>query len=1081
MCKIISSFTRALLILTLCLIPTMTSLADPPDETPSPAPPTHEDLPPVPDEGPLPQEDPAQAALLRYLSALEKARNESPEAFLALAETYPVEIRELVQGEILAAQRILGLAPEEPEAEINAAPWVGINGSACTYFSIPDAVSAAAAGDTLYLRAGTFGATAVTINGKSLTIAGGYGADCVTPGAGTTILTGIAGWSVFDIQNAVVVLRNLGITGGGGPSTIGGGVDADNYAFVTLDNTDVYSNSGNFGGGVFIGPASAVTATHDSDIYQNTASAYGGGVRIWGTFTANDNDSDIYKNIAPHGGGISAVDGTVYLSAADVYQNEATAPTGKGGGILLDESSILTTTGSVFIYFMNTAYDGAGVYAFDSDIFMLNGTTLRDNHASHYGGAVYLTNGSTLSVSNTSSIGQPGTGLPNSAALGGGIYAITSTLQLQGQVVNNEASSAGAGIYASNCDIELNGVTVGGTFGDTPNRLLANGHEGAGIYLTNATRATVNNSVIIGNSFATLGYTYGGGLYITGASVVTLTNSSIEQHNAPSLADGRGAAMYINGSTVTLDNTDVLSNTAGAAGAGIRVYNSGTLTITNGSELRNNFALTGEGGALAVTNGDINLSDVFFNANMAGTHGGAIYQAGGTLDLTGGWTFHSNTAGMNGGAIAIYGATDADLQAQRYSMAYNNVAQTGSGGALYLANNDSVMLYANNGALLDIYANHAQLHGGALYANAGGFFDIYGQVMFDHNWATAGNGGAVYLANGSQIVLDDYITTRPAMIDNRAYAGHGGAIYAENSPRVELDGTDIGAGGEGNYTAGGSGGALYLAGSNLSAENSTFRGNHAALHGGAIAAYTSTVLLNASFAAPVSLGVQAEEEQRTSAAIQATRCDPSAGRCSSLSGNTADYDLNGTGNGGAVYAQSSTMTITHSYLDHNTGLSGGAIYQTGAMKTVVKNSLIYANTSTIALGAGVRTDGGLVILQHVTIADNLGGAGYSQSATDSSVVNSIAWGNQYSGFLGVFTLAECNIDQSGNAGENLDPQFVYPAGFNYHLLAASPAVDACANGLPTDLSGVTRPKMSAYDMGAFEYVPTIYVPLTLKN
>jgi len=65
----------------------------------------------------------------------------------------------------------------------------------------------------------------------------------------------------------------------------------------------------------------------------------------------------------------------------------------------------------------------------------------------------------------------------------------------------------------------------------------------------------------------------------------------------------------------------------------------------------------------------------------------------------------------------------------------------------------------------------------------------------------------------------------------------------------------------------------------------------------------------------------------------------------------------------------------------------------------------------------------------------------------------------------------------------LNPQLSAPASANFHLLTASPAVDAGVtissantfggyqvwNGSPLDHDGVTRPQGSAYDIGAYEY------------
>ena len=967
--------------------------------------------------------------------------------------------------------------PYDMGADETTPARVGINGGACTYGSIRDAVAAAVSGDTLYLVGGTYYEN-VDIYNKSLTLAGGYVADCVTPGGGTTTVNGLAnGGSVFDIGHATVVLHDLRITGG---NATGGGLDVGSDAHVTLDNADIYGNTAPYGGGVWVGLGAVVTATNGSAIYNNTATTDGGGVRVnGGKFVGGDTTSDIHDNTAVNGGGISVTTGGVaLLIGSDLLRNQATGATGQGGGIHVTAGSVVTLTGVVWIYDGHTAYDGAGIYADASRVDLLGGTSIQGGTASHYGGGLYLTNGSTLAA-DIVTVGYPSATGRNRAVLGAGIYADSSAIHFTGDIVNNEASNSGAGLYALGGTVRLTSTSVGGTGANEPNVIGAGGLNGAGLYLTGGTHATLQNTDVTSNTLTNLATGYGGGLYVSAGSVVTLTNSRVERHVLPSGFDGRGAGIYVNASTVTLDNTDLLSNTAGTAAGAVRVFDGGTLNIVNGSELNNNRALSGEGGAIAVTSGtpDINLADVVLRDNTAATAGGAIYQDTGTLDFTGGWTLRSNTAGGNGGAVAVAATADAHFTAGVYSLVYDNRANGGDGGAFYLGNDRTMALYATSGRQLYIYANIAQTNGGALYADSGGLFDIHGQVNFDHNWALGGHGGAIYLGNGSRVWLDDDATLRPALWDNRAANGHGGAIYAVDSPRVELDSAIVGRPGEGNLAMAGSGGGIYLSGSTFDAENCTFEENRAAQHGGAIAAHTSSVTLHANM-----VPVLAAQEAHGPAAVSATECDPATRQCSAVVGNMADSDANSTGDGGGIYASDSTLTVDHTYLHRNQAYTGGAIYQSGAgAVSQINNSLIYRNIVSLAFGAGIRATGGALTVHHSTFANNLGGAAVSQSGTSTSVLNSIAWANA-SGFWGTFADSGCNIDQSGNVGLALDPRFVDPgAGDNYHLRIGSPAIDACATGLPLDLDGVTRPAGEGYDMGAFEFmVRRVCLPLVLR-
>jgi hypothetical protein len=62
------------------------------------------------------------------------------------------------------------------------------------------------------------------------------------------------------------------------------------------------------------------------------------------------------------------------------------------------------------------------------------------------------------------------------------------------------------------------------------------------------------------------------------------------------------------------------------------------------------------------------------------------------------------------------------------------------------------------------------------------------------------------------------------------------------------------------------------------------------------------------------------------------------------------------------------------------------------------------------------------------------------------------------------------ITKTGNL-DNTNPAFVNPATRDYHLTTASPAKDAglTLSTVTTDLDGLTRPKGTAYDIGAYEF------------
>ena len=207
-----------------------------------------------------------------------------------------------------------------------------------------------------------------------------------------------------------------------------------------------------------------------------------------------------------------------------------------------------------------------------------------------------------------------------------------------------------------------------------------------------------------------------------------------------------------------------------------------------------------------------------------------------------------------------------------------------------------------------------------------------------------------------------------------------------------------------------------------------------------------------------------------------------------------------SGYGGAISCgSSSSPTIMNCIFINNGSWSGGAIYSSGEPTIIncafINNSAMY--------GGAICWESGKPTIINCTFSGNSAShdasAIYCSNFGQGAIYNCIFWGNK-AGFLDIAwhssysgTMYNCCIDKSGVGGANAgnlrmkncihdDPQFVDPAGGDYHLKDTSPCIDAGDNsllpaGVTEDLDGNQRiadgdnDGTATVDIGAYEYQP----------
>lgn len=528
-----------------------------------------------------------------------------------------------------------------------------------------------------------------------------------------------SGVTIKNAEDTNVLLKDLTIEDNKG--TQGGGVHIENSQNVTIDHCTIQNNKTTevspntnasvdigAGGGVFVSDKSHVTIQNGSTIQGNTGTR-GGGIYV-------ENSTVEVKN--------SMIDGN---TADDVPKKAPNSNKGLGGGIYSYESTLTVTDstisgneakGSTSLIWYNSKDEissealgngGGGICAVGkkSDV-TLDGVTVTGNKATY---------------------SKKGTGA-GIEAQGGSLTVKDSTIS------NNEAQGNGGGIFSAEGNVlDVSGSTIQGNKAD----------NGGGIHTGEArdvsktpSKATITDTKILENE--AIGSGEGGGVHVGTRADATLKGCTVA--NNKSVSTGGGIAAKL--STVTLDDTTVENNQAVNGGGlfhlGIAVP--GSLTLQNGSIIRNNTASSMGGGlflwgnvGLKSENSEISGNKALYGAGIAASQytanfaspklelvdtkvnsngdantvmGGGIYAAQGVVLNAKNTKFLDNTA-KSGGGILLWSNSSADLNNSEVS---GNKA-TGDGGGVYIWDS-TCSLTASNGT---VFRENSASNGGGILNN----------------------------------------------------------------------------------------------------------------------------------------------------------------------------------------------------------------------------------------------------------------------------------------------------------------------------------------------------------------------------
>jgi hypothetical protein len=277
--------------------------------------------------------------------------------------------------------------------------------------------------------------------------------------------------------------------------------------------------------------------------------------------------------------------------------------------------------------------------------------------------------------------------------------------------------------------------------------------------------STGANGNTSGGPGATGGTAQGGGIYEAGGSLTLAAGTDVSNNQAHGGNGGKGGYDHpIPPNSTGKAVPPVSPGGAGGDGSGGGIYQaSGSLTLTGGASLSNNLAIGGNGGD---GGGSYTQPEYFPPASPGGAggdgSGGGIDQVGGNLTITGGATLdHNQALGGNGGA----GFGPVYYSNPPYSPQGGN-GGSGAGGGLYasgLTLNFAQGVVANNQAL------------GGQGGQGGNGIISFPKFRFEVNAGGGGTGGSG-AGGGLDINASSGHMGNLAILQNTALGGAGGPV-----------------------------------------------------------------------------------------------------------------------------------------------------------------------------------------------------------------------------------------------------------------------------------------------------------------
>ncbi len=565
-------------------------------------------------------------------------------------------------------------------------------------------------------------------------------------------------------------------------SDLGGGKTSHDQGIVIVEGTAEFSNNeAETGSAIYNVKAytednADVSVTFEKDVSfsNNTASNMGGAVYNSGTVTASGN-ATFNDNNANYGGAVLNYGGTVDLQSENEFNNNTST---KGGGALYNWNKGTVKLGKSAAFSGNTTSDANGGAVYNDSTSTIEGQDLSfsNNTSSNMGGAVY--NAGTVTASGHADFND------NHAKYGGAVlnYGGTVDLQSENEFNNNTSTNGGGAIYNWNGTVKLgeSAVFSGNNTSDSNGGAVYNDStstiEGRNLSFSNNTSSNMGGAVYNAGTVTASGNAAfegnqaknGGAVYNSG----TVNIESGKTHFSNNTATDMGGAVYNKGTMTNTGHTTFTGNKSESGGA---VMNAGgTVELKGGSDFKNNTSTKSGGAVYNWNNATATLEgDTSFSGNNA-VNGGAVFNESMLKIDNGNVSFSDNEASKSGGAV--YNSGTANIESEETD--FSNNTSTDMGGAVY-----------NEGTLTNVghitFVGNKSESGGAVM-NAAGTLELKGGSDFKNNTSTKG-GGALYNWQKGTVTLEGETN----FTDNVAEGANGGAIYNAAESNIHIKGNAV--------------------------------------------------------------------------------------------------------------------------------------------------------------------------------------------------------------------------------------------------------------------------------------------------